>query len=481
MKKVFLGNLPRKMYQGKECIDWANSMGHRVRFIYNDYSGEILLSKIISSRRMSVVYNNKEFEVDIYHFSEGHLGYILGVLSKKFRVQIGEIFNDSNRNLVILDREYRNIGKHNNIKHKYYKYECNTCGWDDGWMMERQLLTDKQGCSCCSGHTTVEGINDITTTDPWMIKYFQGGYDEAKLYSRQSSKQIYPICPECGVVKSNPVYICTLNRTHSIGCECSDKISYPEKFMIAFFDQLKICYIYQFTKTYADWCSNYKYDFASILHKCIIEVHGCGHYSENNFSKLGGRTLKEEQCNDIQKKDNALRNGIKNYIVIDARYSESEWIKNSIMNSELPKLFNFTEKDIDWKKCNKFAVGNLVKEICIKQNNNNLSVKELSEYYKLSDTTIRSYLKKGTVFGWCDYNRYKEENKKIKRVAWNKGSGKNVEVFKNNLSLGVFSNVRYLLENSIELFNIEFSIHSIYSVLQGRNKQHKGFSFKYVE
>ena len=33
MKKVFLDDLPRKVYCGKECIDWVKSIGHKIKFI----------------------------------------------------------------------------------------------------------------------------------------------------------------------------------------------------------------------------------------------------------------------------------------------------------------------------------------------------------------------------------------------------------------------------------------------------------------
>ena len=45
-----------------------------------------------------------------------------------------------------------------------------------------------------------------------------------------------------------------------------------------------------------------------------------------------GKNLKQEQLNDKYKYDYAIQNGIKNYIVIDARKSDFEFIRNSIIN-----------------------------------------------------------------------------------------------------------------------------------------------------
>ncbi|NRU52600.1 hypothetical protein [Clostridium beijerinckii] len=39
MKKVFLENLPRKIYKNKECIDWESAYGHKVKFIYDSITG----------------------------------------------------------------------------------------------------------------------------------------------------------------------------------------------------------------------------------------------------------------------------------------------------------------------------------------------------------------------------------------------------------------------------------------------------------
>ena len=51
--------------------------------------------------------------------------------------------------------------------------------------------------------------------------------------------------------------------------------------------------------------------------------------------KLGGRTLEEEQENDELKKSLAIKNGIKDYLVIDCRESEMEFIKSNILKSQL--------------------------------------------------------------------------------------------------------------------------------------------------
>ena len=40
-----------------------------------------------------------------------------------------------------------------------------------------------------------------------MVKYFQGGIDEARRYTYNSRQKIYPICPDCGRVKDKDIYV----------------------------------------------------------------------------------------------------------------------------------------------------------------------------------------------------------------------------------------------------------------------------------
>ena len=72
-------------------------------------------------------------------------------------------------------------------------------------MCRNNLLSSNQGCACCHSLVVVPGINDIPTTDPWMISYFQGGYDEAKRYTHGSEQKIHPVCPECGRIKDKAI------------------------------------------------------------------------------------------------------------------------------------------------------------------------------------------------------------------------------------------------------------------------------------
>ena len=130
------------------------------------------------------------------------------------------------------------------------------------------------GCPVCANKVVVPGINDIPTTAPWMVKYFQGGYDEAKLYTCQSNKKIYPICPDCGRIKNKPATINNIYRCHSIWCVCGDSLSYPNKFAYAFLEQLQVSSLMH--EYNPDWLKPYRYDnyFEYKGKKYILEMDG---------------------------------------------------------------------------------------------------------------------------------------------------------------------------------------------------------------
>lgn len=112
------------------------------------------------------------------------------------------------------------------------------------------------------------------------------------------------------------------NKGHIRRCDfCGDKISIGEKFIGILLKELNIDYIKELGKTTFDWCNNYKYDFYFEFNNesYIIETHGEQHYRD--IGK--GRSLEEEQLNDKIKKEIALKNNINNYIVLDCRKDEN--------------------------------------------------------------------------------------------------------------------------------------------------------------
>ena len=368
--------------------------------------------------------------------------------------------------------EYEVLGEYINSQTKILvKHNCKKCNYHEYMVIANGFLRGNR-CPVCANQKAVLGINTIWDTDRWMVDLGVSESD-AKRYSSQSSKKIIVKCPNCG--KDKNMIISSIYRNKSISCSCGDGKSYPEKFVLNVLEQLNIKYKKEYSPR---WIDNKRYDFYISKLECIIETHGKQHYSNKTFDYCGGRVLEEEQQNDKLKKEIALQNGVKYYIELDCRESNMEYIKSSILNSELAKLFDLS--NIDWKQCAKFANKNIVKEVCNYWNNKKDSETtiDVGEVFKINRNTVANYLKKGTKLGWCNYNPKEEMYKQGKLNG--KSSKKKVEIFKDNQSLGVFESCTELSRLSEELFGVKLLQSKISSVCRGKRKQHKGFTFKHV-
>ena len=219
--------------------------------------------------------------------------------------------------------------------------------------------------------------------------------EDAKSVTCGSNKKILCKCPTCSCLKEMSVHNLV---NYGFSCPvCSDGISYPNKFMRKFLSQLDIDFISE--KSFS-WSDGRLYDIFIPSINIIIENHGIQHYSEINgiFNDL-----EYEKRNDKYKRNLALDNNIEHYIEIDCRKSDKDFIKNSIMNSQLPKLLNFCEKDIDWEECDLFSNTPFLESIC-KTWNNNKNITDVCNELNLNCSTVRKYLQIGAKYGLCDYD-----------------------------------------------------------------------------
>jgi hypothetical protein len=338
-------------------------------------------------------------------------------------------------------------------------WNCPTCTSEYAMPPKNRTTGRGQNCPYCSGKK-VNNINCLANTHPEiakLLKHKKRGYE---ITSGSQRKEDF-LCKRCGHI-SNKLIKDTVY--HGFSCsKCSDGISYPEKFMISFLDQHEIDYERQ--KIF-NGLENKKYDFYIPALNCIIETNGGQHYI-GGFEKLGGRTLQEEQKNDLLKKEFAEKIGIKNYIVIDCSISKLEYIKEKIVKSNL-SIFLET-KNIDWKKCHEFAIGTIAKEICNLWNDGMKSTYEIGKKLKIHKRTVCQYLKKGAELGWCAYSPIEQRNKvlltkrPIVRLSLN---GEYIEEFESGNEAG-----RQLRINK----------RNINSVCQGKRNKAGGYKWMYKE
>ena len=96
----------------------------------------------------------------------------------EFKYRVGDKILSEGRNLVIIDREYRQwIHPRTSIvsNRKYYKYRCLDCGNED-WIIESRLLyKHSNGCNVCKSNFNrlIPGVNDVATMMPEIAVLFK--------------------------------------------------------------------------------------------------------------------------------------------------------------------------------------------------------------------------------------------------------------------------------------------------------------------
>lgn len=400
MKKVDLSNIKYATQKsGRKIYLWDESNGAIIPFVYDDIVGEIIFKyRIPDSKEKAIIeYKGKEYVLHTSSLTKSAIGNLFEK-EPNWKYEIGENLHERKWNIKFTNRE---IHKNPTRRNKFYQFYCYDCGFDsqkyDYWINEDTLSNGNTGCPCCSNKFCAKGINDIATT-PWMMEYMADKNDAYK-YTACSGKKIDWKCPICNRIKNLKI---GRVKYYGIGCTyCSDGISYGEKFMRNLFDDLNIDYIYQLSKKDFEWCDKYRYDFYLPKYNYIIEVMGEQHYKLLPGSCFG--ELKDVQENDEDKYDLAKDN-VSKYIVIDASHIESNYIANSIKNSELNSIINWNEINI-----NEISIKshrNIISEICQYYSDNfpNITPVQIANIFHLTPATIVHYLNTGNDYGLCNYN-----------------------------------------------------------------------------
>ncbi len=410
-----------------------------------------------------------------------------------YKLNVGDRLKNDKRDLIITNRKIvdKNYIKKNGKpfvqRQVFYQFTCNKCGYDSGgyykngiyydeyWIEQGNLTNREDNCPCCRNvpQITVPHINSIISNKEteWMISYFQGGCDEAKMYTPHSNQKIYPICPDCKRIKDRKISVNQLNRDKSCHCICGDGVSYPNKYGFELFNNQLFDQIQNFNREYQpEWAKPYYYDFyfEKENKRYICEFDGgLGHGKE--IHRSSNKTIEDSILIDKVKDKLAKENGI-HLIRIDTSISDSIYISNNILKSELCNIIDFS--NVDFQKCDEFACSNLVKNICFDFENSTMTNSDLSEKYKLSIPTIIEYIKHGRSIGWC-----KRKHIMPKPPIMNPHK---IRMFYNDENSEIFESAKYLEEISTEKFGIKLRKGSIHKVCNGTNKTYYGYKFEYV-
>lgn len=324
-------------------------------------------------------------------------------------------------------------------------------------------------CPICTGHRVIADVNSVAAVYPEYISCFVN-QDDAFKYSVGSGQKGDFICPDCGNRYSRQIRYAV---EHNFSCPyCGDGKSYPEKYVAEFLMQIKKIRDIGFTpeKTFSwsvdkmDKRKKKVYDFCLDTQDIIlIEVHGRQHF-QYGFDCFGGRTSDEEHQNDVLKHDLAIHNGVldDHYVVLDCRESRGNWIRKSIMNSNLPIILHFDESDIDWDECNVAATSNLVKRACDLWNSGITNLIDISNQIGVSHSSVCGYVKKGDELGLIDYT-----SSMIKPVV----------CIENNYVFWCSSVCEKLSET---LFGFHIPKQNITTTARGNQQSTHGLHFKYI-
>ena len=296
-----------------------------------------------------------------------------------------------------------------NIQHK-----CLVCNHE--WSARPHNILSGFGCpQCALNNRTIVGVNDMWTTAPELAKCLENPEDGYK-YPKSSKERVNFICPDCGSLLKDRV----IHHTYFNGglkCPyCSDGMSVPNKFMSQI---LQYCNVDYEPEYIFDWAKDKRYDFYLPNHNAILEIMGGQHYQENNFASKQGRTLEEEQDNDAIKLDLAKNNGVIYYYQIDFRYSDFEYMRNKLIDSELFSLLKIDINTIDFESCYKASLKSRVFE-AVDYWNKGLKVNDIYPLMKVSNATVISYLNQANKLGLCDYEGFNNRLKPVRCITTNK-------------------------------------------------------------
>lgn len=273
--------------------------------------------------------------------------------------------------------------------------KCNKCG--NIFTRRPNNFVANPKCPICEGKICVDEYNNLSLTHPKIAKFLADENDGHKytLHSGGAKKLLWK-CPDCDSFK-----LATINHIHKYGFRCnscSDNISLPNKFISSIINEFTNEY---YTEKSFEWSDSKRYDLYIPEHNLIIEMNGMQHYEDCNLLRKTNITLEEEQTNDKYKRELALSHGINTYVSVDCRNTSLEYMKNSILNSELNEIYNLEK--LDWHKCYLNANKNIFKSVCYDFEHLGLKIYQLSKKYKIHTCTVREYLTKGSLIGICNY------------------------------------------------------------------------------
>lgn len=513
----------------KNCIDWKKSVGCKIPFVYDEIEGEFEIIEALPKQRVVMKYKRDSYMIATSQLHKGALGSIVGKFNYDYIYEINELL-EQNGKAIVLDRFRKGKG---DIKH--YSLKCldcnNTYDRSEGHVRNRGVK-----CPICG-----DGISYPQKFMTSVLKQLKVDFTTEYIINENKDSRYDFYIPHLNLIievhgiqhykdtgfgnnggrnlqeeQDNDEYkkqkAINLGYNYIVINAMDSSVEWLRKsieesqmgimFNLTTIDWIE-CAIFATSNFTKQVCEDFEDNDSAIANKLAIKYgvdRGTIVKHLKKGAKFGWCNYDPQRIQYLNAKSK-LPNSKKPVVCIETGQefeSATECARVSLevfgvkmLQSKISKVcngmakshkgFTFKYRDNEEIDLSQFLKNETAQAIYLaKQEDINLSTRELAGMFNVSRDSVVDYLKKGHILGLCHYDKdeeYRRENDKknanLKR--------KQVEVFKDGVSQGIFESVRYLSDNSEEIFGVKFAQCSIREVCLGRKKTHKGFTFKYVE
>lgn len=290
-------------------------------------------------------------------------------------------------------------------------------------------------------------------------------------------------CPDCGITMNK--MISQIFYRKSIGCKCSDGNSYISKYTLNVLSQLGVRFETEVKYSWNNYInpksgrvSQASIDFVIFYNnrEIPLETDGKFHREDN---RMNGQTKEMSKYIDKQRDENCLK-----YLGEETiRISDEGDIKENILNSKLAKEFDLS--NINWDKCEEFALKNLAKEVCKYWSNKKEweTTRDLAKIFGVDRSTIILYLKRGSKLEWCCYDSKEERKKNGSRNGKNSNTkfiGTPLVAIRGS-NVIKFNSYTELIKKSQDIFDVKLTSKKINKIINNNDFIGKFKLLKYVE
>lgn len=435
----------------KTFVDWGNSIGAALPFVYDEYVGELIISGYDTIKKhVYVDYDNHTYELQTDAIKHCRLSSIF-LQENLYKYNIGDVIN----NKTILSRrlEHRNYSTGKKYLDHIYTIQCELCGGTSE--LSERGVTQNKNCPCCFHRDT------ISKERPDLQGYFSQS-DMHYYYDLTcgSNRSLEFICPNCGYRKTMTV---TTLVNHGFACPiCSDGHSSGEKYMTSLLLQSGVVFQRQYNSSdlyfyYKGEKCTPRYDFYLPDYHLIIEIDGEFHNDDS------------QKEIDAEKDKLAKAHG---YQIIRIPYESQNFER---LYKDIQKNIGFIiNGKVDKAKAALDASTSIMPKFWEAWNDGK-TVKEMIAEFGSDKSTVRRYLLIGAEAGKCDYSIHESRSRSIRKRP---PKTTPIICLENKM---MFKSIIECSRKSLEVFGVSISQSSISNVIYGFAKSAGGLHFMKLE